>query len=438
MKFLKVAIAILFCALSLQAKAQVMQNIATYGAVGDGVTNDAAAFAAAIAAASAPGGGGVVYIPPTSSCFLLSNVNATNLTGIRFTGNGRQSCVMVGAGDSAGNWFDLSGSHDVTFTDLYFVNGSAAPPARVFLWACAGPFCGTSGVLSGLHFDRVNVVAKSTVALLYAYGYGPVGAGSRIGGGSLSCRDSTWKQLNNGPAQSAANIYKSNAVWHLDALNSMAATSAYVSVGTSTATAWRTVLTNCDLVDAPAGFGGGVVDNNSAAVFYNVNQLTMTGGSFQCVCIADTVIWHQNEGLTFIQTAFESPDGGAGSAWYWVYVGGGQNGFLNFISPLWSSPAAGFIAIDAAVSATDGGIQSLKVIGNDVGLNAVPVNFIAKTNSGCGPWPVKSPWISLSNLDFVTNGDSINSCGSIDSHTIFQNVGPIYLPAGATDSSHHF
>ncbi len=47
---------------------QVSSNVMTYGAVGDGVTNDIDAFAAAVAAQPT---GGVVYIPPGK--YLLSS-----------------------------------------------------------------------------------------------------------------------------------------------------------------------------------------------------------------------------------------------------------------------------------------------------------------------------------------------------------------------------
>jgi hypothetical protein len=34
--------------------------------------------------------------------------------------------------------------------------------------------------------------------------------------------------------------------------------------------------------------------------------------------------------------------------------------------------------------------------------------------------------------------NNISTCGSIDAHTIFQNVGTVTLAGGAADNSHHF
>ena len=57
--------------------AQIQQwfNIKTYGAAGDGVTNDSAALSAAVAAAAAVGGG-IVYVP-SGTYFLGNNVSYT-------------------------------------------------------------------------------------------------------------------------------------------------------------------------------------------------------------------------------------------------------------------------------------------------------------------------------------------------------------------------
>ena len=163
----------------------VIANVVTFGADNTCTNDSTTAFQNAWNAAAAAGGSGVVYVPPVASsgCYLVTKLNGTNANNVRVIGNGDKSLIKINGNDADGNWWDLSGSSNISFQNLKFIdNGS---PTRIaFLWACTGTSCGTSGVVAGLNFDHVNVNAKFVLAGLYAYGYGPL-TSSFAGGGAL-------------------------------------------------------------------------------------------------------------------------------------------------------------------------------------------------------------------------------------------------------------
>lgn len=430
MKFLVVFTAICFLTFSsYRADAAINITQAPYNAVPG--SDSTAAFQAAISAAGGPGGVGAIYVPGAAQCYLLGAINATNLTTpVRIYGDGDSSCLKITGVDLVGNWMDWSGSNMPSLEHLKIVDNGTAVPNVAILWACTGANCSTSGILSGFTFDHVNQSVHTRNAIFYGYGFGCVAGYQCGGGGSLNISNSRWQELQNGGSATDYLTGVCNAPLVLDALNSRNIRSAYVNVTTSTAVAWRTTITNTDFVDFSAGSGK---SNNCAAQFTNVNQLTMIGGSFQCVCYADLDLYSNNEGLTFIQTAFEQPDGQGAVTYHWVYASapaGSINGILTFISPFWSAPVVGFIGLGAPVI-------GLSVQNTDPGANSVPAPFFNSAATGCpaGISPATT-WIGDADVSFLAGANTVISCGSIH-NSIFRHVGPVYLPNSAVDKSNH-
>ena len=101
-------------------------NVRTFGAKGDGTTNDSPAFQAAYNAAVAAGGG-TVYVPPVGGpgCYLLNTaINMTN-NNTRVTIEGSAGVGVAQSGSSGlicantgGVLFDITYSHNKTFRNL--------------------------------------------------------------------------------------------------------------------------------------------------------------------------------------------------------------------------------------------------------------------------------------------------------------------------------
>lgn len=95
------------------------QSVRDYGALGDGIADDSAAFAAAIAAASATCG--VVYIP-SGTYRLMSRLTLAAVSGFQFKGAGPRSVVAFGnttLTDRQGV-ITLTGCNDVHISNLNF------------------------------------------------------------------------------------------------------------------------------------------------------------------------------------------------------------------------------------------------------------------------------------------------------------------------------
>jgi Pectate lyase superfamily protein len=118
-------------------KAGQVFNLKTYGAKGDGLTNDSAAFQSAYAAA-VTAGGGTVLIPPSASCYLLS-------TAINMTTSGLSNTPVLIAGgqrggssicaNTGGILFDVTGSTNISFQHVNATSAGQASPTLIMLYA---------------------------------------------------------------------------------------------------------------------------------------------------------------------------------------------------------------------------------------------------------------------------------------------------------------
>lgn len=121
----------------------VLDSIKNYGAVGDGVTDDSAAFIAAATAAknsshtlaqgvaTDPGGLISIYIPPgdylivTNHAMLGSESMAAHVVGLKFYGAGKHISNIIFKPASAGNLIEIDWWLGLTFEDLSFYADTA-------------------------------------------------------------------------------------------------------------------------------------------------------------------------------------------------------------------------------------------------------------------------------------------------------------------------
>jgi len=397
-----------------------------YGADPTGIVDSTTAFQNIISAAC---GNGFGHFRVPAGRYLVTKINQTNCNNVVIDGDGDQSTIVMNGQDFNGNWWDLSGSNNISFSHLRFVDGGF--PVRIgFLWACTGTNCNASGIVAGLSFDHVNVSGKFVLAGLYGYGYGPLAFSN---GGTLMIANANWQNTYNGPV--AASERTRTAVLMLTAYNIGSIVSSYVTVTATTAIASQTHLVNANINDMATS--GSTLSNNAAIVTDGVNQFTMVGGQVACLCIADFIGWTSDEGVVFIQTAFQEPLGAvACTTKFWALFGGGVNAAIAFHNVLFSCPGtapSAIIGLDQGISAGEGGIWFLTFTGDDVGLNSFNRPFIGKTASGCGAFAAANNWILLSNINMVSGANNLDLCGGIDSRTIIQNVGTVTLVGGATD-----
>jgi len=102
----------------------VLYNVKSYGAMGDGVTNDAAAITSAISAAAAAGGGTVFFPPGTYLCG--SSVSQNALTPFRGAGSDVSKLRLSAAGASV-TWRALI--EDLTVDSSVNLSGRLLNPA---------------------------------------------------------------------------------------------------------------------------------------------------------------------------------------------------------------------------------------------------------------------------------------------------------------------
>jgi hypothetical protein len=151
-------------------------DVRQYGAVGDGVTNDAPAFQAAINLAKT--NGGTVLVPMPAVAYLLNSpLDCTTDVGKPtrgFTIRGEASVIAVTTNSPyypaiiakhTGHVFDCSGSYGINFYDLNIGTDTTTNPLTCFLLAR-----NSSGNSEAFRFVNVRVYGYFAVSLLYNYG----------------------------------------------------------------------------------------------------------------------------------------------------------------------------------------------------------------------------------------------------------------------------
>lgn len=404
-------------------------SITALGAVGNSATDSTNAINTCIKIATAPApnaGSGVVYIPPSPSggCYNSGAINATGKSGLIIRGNGQASCLGVaGSSPTNSNWFDGSGSGcvDIKLQDFKVVSVGSVIPKVVFFFGAQNTGLNT---ISCVQFDHMYIDAKSTSALVYAYGLANSGGFS-----GMSCYNSNFFQRNNGPSVAAS---LRNAALVLDGINSRALASDYITVTTLNPGSDGNSFVNCNFVDWPAGFGGGTQDNNTAVVQVTTGQVRYQGGSMQCTCLALWNLYTNNEGTTASDMVMQAPDGSV-TITFFIVFGGGTNGEIGLDELFWSVPKTGgcFICMDVAVGGA-GGINDLSVRNPDIGGNTNAAKFILDIG-GCTGAPAN--WIVNSYIQMQAGANDVFSCTSIDAHTSLINPGTISV--GVTDNSRH-
>lgn len=108
-------------------------NVRDYGAVGDGVTDDAPAFRAAYAAAIASGSLRCgIYVPGGYNYSIQSYILLDSIVPVTFFGDGYGSEVSRGASIATGHgWFDITGSL-LTFQNIRFDGNKTSPTKLLY------------------------------------------------------------------------------------------------------------------------------------------------------------------------------------------------------------------------------------------------------------------------------------------------------------------
>jgi hypothetical protein len=404
------------------------------GAVGNSATVDTAAFNACLTKLVALGGG-IMFVPPNTSCYLINAINATAKNNITVQGTGNSSCLTINSADASGNWLDLSASNGWSLDNLRINDNGVTIPKVAILWACTGTQCATSGVLHDFYINRLYISVHTTSAILYGYGFGAVDPTNGGHGNSLKIDSSTFVELNNGA--STATFSSRNTPLHLTATNDLAITSANQVITATSAYSSNAVIINSEFTDF-ASLGGG--SNNAGMVLFNEYPFTMYGGSIKCgSCNVDLVIASNNQGLAFYQVNFVAPGGASIGPSYWIGFVQGLNTFVTFDNPFFSSPVIATVLFGPPVGSLGGGWYINFRNSNNAG-NFGSQGFIYTNVAACTGFAAANNWIVNSYFQPYSGGSSNNvqTCGSIDSHTIFQGAVTVTVPGGATDASHHF
>lgn len=132
-------------------------NVLDYGAVGDGVTNDAAAIQSCVDAAVAAGGGAVFL--PTGTYKITTTISVSSKK-ISIFGEGADATVIQALSCNGINICTPTSDRDTQFFEDFSLIGAAGSTAN---WAAIEsilPPGGTTGVDSrdGLHFNRLKLI----------------------------------------------------------------------------------------------------------------------------------------------------------------------------------------------------------------------------------------------------------------------------------------
>jgi hypothetical protein len=131
-------------------------SVFNYGAVGDGVANDTAAFTAALAAANAAGGGAVVA-PAGSYRVKPGVITFAGLTGVRLVGDGHGTKVVIDdtLGNAGGVGIDLGGSYQCSLF-MFTVDAPAKRTAGIAVRVRNGLQDFGGALFCDSHVDYVN------------------------------------------------------------------------------------------------------------------------------------------------------------------------------------------------------------------------------------------------------------------------------------------
>lgn len=413
----------------------VVTSVTTFGATGNCSTDDTAAVQSAIASASAAGGTGIVYFPPVQAagCYKITKLNASGKNGLTFLGNGSQSQLKVTGKDTSNNWLDLSCSNNIVMRNLSIVNDGVSIPDNIILWG----WCG-SVYLSGLIIDHVDMDVNFVKSGLYAFGY-TGGAQFATEGNSatvsrgLHIKDSTWygRYATGNGGQTDPSLR--SALLHLHGRNNLGVASANQVLG-GNGLSWSTLLVNVNLIDAPAGFGAGARDNNAALVCMACGaQLTMQGGSLQCLCETPFVGWYFTEGVHLSGIRIGASDQSTTTLIYAFRFGGpagaestGEVTLEHFFLAGSINAAGGVIAQEnpGAVGGPNQAVMGrFRVIDPDIGGATVPMLTVSGLACTLPQTPI-SNWIGIeSHIDM--GGLRSIVCGSIDFSAVLVNPGAI-------------
>jgi hypothetical protein len=175
---------------------------ATYGAIGNGVADDTAAFTSAITAACAAGGG-TIYVP--AGTYLLTPTIQVSCGAVSISGDGKDATKLKFIGNGTGLWFGNSTPFSTAcgkLSDLTLTGGTSRTGYALVYDGCDGGtvdniyirgggsglgFCPT-GYLGGDGLKHCNVMEISNVDIVNLDG-SPVGV--TIAGGN----DRTFKSL---------------------------------------------------------------------------------------------------------------------------------------------------------------------------------------------------------------------------------------------------
>jgi hypothetical protein len=102
-------------------------NLAGYGALGDGSTDDAAAFTTLLTDVAAAKDSAIVLIPPTANDYRIKSTIDFSAIGtlndVTFLGMGETSKIVIDTSDSS-DLFDLNSSTNIIFDGIYFGSGT--------------------------------------------------------------------------------------------------------------------------------------------------------------------------------------------------------------------------------------------------------------------------------------------------------------------------